>query len=416
MILMHKGGNNSSRRGTALMTMVLCVVGMAALSMALMAVSLGDSKEQRGEKEEIHASYICQAGLSQAMYQLQRGQTGTVGSQQNPVAWAGSQYWVEAFNLSPSIIRLRANGIENGMGAAQELVVRAVPTTIWQYGAFGREYLHMDANARVDSYNSSLGTYASQAVNGSGNDQHALMNGDIGSNGSITLDVNGHVWGDAIAGPSHTTTVLGNAVVTGTTLPATSQVQLPAINVPAYPSLGARTITTNTTLVSGNYNWTNLTINSSKTLTINGPANVVVSNLELRSSSNLIVDTTNGLVTFYVIDNFVMNSNAQFRAANYVPADLRINLLSDNVINPEVNVQLDQVVLNSNTQIHGTVLAPNARVIIDSNFQIFGALMARSLDLHSNAFFHFDEALMNATANGVPTYETLAWREMPYTH
>jgi hypothetical protein len=42
--------------------------------------------------------------------------------------------------------------------------------------------------------------------------------------------------------------------------------------------------------------------------------------------------------------------------------------------------------------------------------------MARSLDLHSNAFFHFDEALMNATANGVPTYETLAWREMPYTH
>ena len=407
-------GNGSSRRGMALMAMVLCVIGLAAISIALVTVSLGDNKEQRGKKEEIRASYVCQAGLSQAMYQLQKGQPGTLGSHQYPVTWAGSQYWVDASNVTPSIVRLRANGIENGIGAAQELVVRAVPNTVWMYGAFGREYLHMNANARVDSYHSGLGTYASQAVNGSGNSQHAHSDGDIGSNGDISMDVNGTVWGDAIAGPGHTTTILGNAVVTGTTTPSTQMVQLPVINVPAYPSSGALTVASNTTLAAGNYNFTSLRVNASKTLTITGPASVVTTNLELKSNSNLLVDATNGLVTFYVIDNFIMNSNVQFRSTDFVPSKLRINLLSDNVINPEVNVQLDQIVLDSNTQVYASILAPNARVVIDSNFQMFGALLARSLDLHSNSRFHFDEDLINATANGVPTYETMSWREMPY--
>jgi len=395
------------------MAMVLCVMGMAAMSMALVAVSLGDSKEQRGEKEKLRAAYVSQAGLSQAMYQLQRGLSGNVGSPQNPVNWGGSTCWVEEFHITPSILRLRSSGVDNGTGSAEELVVRAVPNTIWMYGAFGREHLHMDAFARVDSYDSSLGSYASQA-SGSGYDLHALSNGDVGSNGDINMDVNGTVWGDAIAGPGRATTVLGNADVFGSTTAASQLVNLPVINVPAYPSSGNLTVTNSTTLGSGNYNFTNLRVNASKTLTINGPANIVCTNLELRSNSNLIVNATNGIVTFYVIDDFIMNSNAQFRSTNSVPADLRINLLSDNVINPEISVQLDEIVLDSNTQVHATVLAPNAQVVIDSNFQMFGSLMARSLDLHSNARFHFDEALMDATADGIPTYETMAWREMPY--
>lgn len=404
-----------SRRGTALVAMLLCLVGMAAISMALMAVSLGDSQEQRGEKREMRSSYVCLAGLSQAMYQMQRGLPGAVGTQQNPVSWGGSLCWVEEVPVTATITRLRANGVENGIGAAQELTVRAVPNSIWMYGAFGREHLHMDSNARIDSYDSSLGTYASQAINGSGNAQHALSNGDAGSNGPISLDSNGTIWGDAIAGPGHATTILSNATVTGTTTPATALVTLPVINVPSYPSSGALTVNSNQTLAAGDYNFTTLRMNSSKTLTITGPANVVCTNLELRSNSNLLVDATNGPVTFYVIDDFVMDSNAQFRPTDFVPANLRINLLSDNVINPEVSVQLDEVTLDSNTQLYGCVLAPNAHVEIDSNFQMFGSLMARSLDIDSNARFHFDEALMDSMANGIPTYETIAWRETAFS-
>jgi hypothetical protein len=412
IVRIHK--RQDSRRGTALAMIVLCVSALAALSAALLSVSVSNSREQRGEKQEIHASYVCQAGLSQAMYQLQRGLTGNVGSQGTPATWGPAHVWVQATNVTSDIVRLRATGIEDEAGASQELVVRAVPNTIWRYGAFGKEFLHMDSNARVDSYNSDLGTYAAQAVNGSGSSQYALTNGDVGSNGDISIDQNAKVWGDAVAGPSHTTTVLGNAVVTGSTTPASQQVELPSINVPTYTNYGNLTVSSNTSWTSSNRTYGTLRVGSNKTLTIRGPANIVASSLTLNSGAKIVVDATNGPVTFYVVDNFIMNSNAQIYSTDYKPSKVKLNLLSDNVINPEVQVTLDTVDFDSNSQVWGTVYAPNARIVFDSNFQLYGSIMARSLDVDSNSRFHFDEALINATANGVPTYETLCWREIPF--
>ena len=402
------------RRGGALIIMVLCILGLAALAAGLMHIGLDRAKDERARQQDLHADYVCEAGLSQSMYQLQRGMPGDVGTQGAPTAWGAGRFWVQATNVTPDVIRLTATGTDNTTGSRQELVVRAVPNTIWRYGAFGHDYLYMDSNARVDSYNSSAGSYAAQAVNGSGSDQHAASNGHIGSNGDVSLDQNAIVWGNATAGPSHSTTVLGNAQVTGTTTPAAEQMQLPVLNVPSYPSLGNLTVNANSTLASGNYNYGNLIINSTKTLTITGPANIVCSNLRVRSNSSLLVDATNGPVTWYVIDNFVLDANAVIRSTNYIPADVRLNLLSDNVIDPGVNVHLDDVDFESNSAIHGTVFAPHARVILNSNFQMFGAIIARSVDVNSNARFHFDEALMNATANGIPIYETVCWRELPY--
>jgi hypothetical protein len=147
---------------------------------------------------------------------------------------------------------------------------------------------------------------------------------------------------------------------------------------------------------------------------VRGPASIVASSLVLGSNSSIVVDDANGPVVFYVLDNFIMNSNATIRPSSDSPLSVTVNLLSDNVINPEVTVQLDTVDFDSNSKIWGTVYAPNARVVLDSNFELFGSLMARSLDMDSNATFHFDEALVDATANGAPVWETVGWREVPW--
>jgi len=57
-----------SRRGSALAMIILCVAGLAALSAAMMTVSLGSHREQGEEALQNQAEYMCQAGLSQAMY------------------------------------------------------------------------------------------------------------------------------------------------------------------------------------------------------------------------------------------------------------------------------------------------------------------------------------------------------------
>jgi len=403
----------AERRGSALVMMTIATTALAGLSAALFTIGMGSAREQRSEMEETHARYVCQAGLSQAYYQLQRGEPGTVGTVAEPVAWGRAEYWVDQQVLVPGILSLRASGRDDRAAASMELVVREVPNTMWRYGAFGREFMHMDSNSRVDSYDSTLGTYASQALNGSGSSAYALTNGDVGSNGDVHLDQNATVYGDAVAGPSHTTTVLGNAVVFGSTSPTSAPMDMPAISVPTYTSLGNLTVASDSSLGTGNSAYGSVQVNANKTLTINGPANFVIGNLRLRSGSRIVINATNGPVTFYVLDNFVINSNAQIYSTDYQPQNVTINLLSDNVINPEVDVDLDDVDFDSNSKIYGTIYAPTAAIEVNSNFELFGSMIARSVDLDSNSRVHFDEALITATASATPLYETICWRDVP---
>lgn len=408
-------GQTASERGGALVSMLLVASVLAAVSVAALSTSLSGNKERQSAQEDLHARYVCQAGLSNAVYDVQRGETGNLGSEGNPVAWDGSQYYVQRTDLAGGLIQLQATGVEDRKGARMELVLREIPSTSYRYGAFGKEYFHLDSNAHVDSYDSTAGTYASQATNGSGTNTYARAEGDIGSNGSITIEQNAKVWGDAPAGPSQTTTVMGNAVCTGSTSPATSLQTLPTITVPSLTSLGNLTVNSSTTIPTGSRRYGNLTINSNKTLTITGPATIVCTNFTMSSNANFIVNATNGPVTFYVIDNFSMAQNSVMRSTTYDPHALSVNLLSDNVFNPETNVSVDSVDMLSNTKLYGTLLAPNARIVINSNFELYGSLVARSVDLHSNSFLHFDESLTVMAAAGAPDWDILSWRTLPYT-
>jgi hypothetical protein len=394
--------------------MVVCVGGLAGLSAALFTMALADSRETRGECERIHARYVTQAALAQSMSQLQSGQPGAVGSRSAPFVWGTSRYWVEAEPLPDDLVRLRATGVGDRQGASQELVVRAVPNTIWRYGAFGREFLHMDSNAHVDSYDSRLGGYAGQATNGTGASTHARENGHVGANGHVRIEQNALVWGDASAGPGHVTEVLGNAAVSGSTASSSAEIELPAIVVPTFANYGSVLFGSDDTIPSSDRRYGNLTVGTNTTLTIVGPANIVVTNLRLRSGSDIIVDASAGPVTFYVLDDFQVNSNATIQSTTQDPLDVAINLLSDNVINPEVSVDLDVVDFDSNSKVFGTIYAPSAAIVIESNFELYGSLIARSVDLDSNTHFHFDEALLDATSTGIPIYETVLWRDLPF--
>jgi hypothetical protein len=257
-----------------------------------------------------------------------------------------------------------------------------------------------------------LGTYASQATNGSGSDQHADTDGDVGSNGDITLDQNSHVWGDANCGPDGTTTVLGNAVVAGSTTPAPEALELEPIVVPSYASNGDKTISANSTIAAGNYYWPTFVCNTNKTVTLTGPSTIVVNNFTLRGGSAFVIDPTNGPVTLYVIDNFVLNSNSQMYSTRYYPGDLRVNMISDNIADPDVAIVLDTIDFASNTKMWAALYAPNALLTINSNFALYGALIARQVDLDSNAFIHYDESLAADLGSNTTDWQKVACRKV----
>jgi len=392
--------------------MVILLVGMSGLSLALLEVLRASGGLQRRDREHTHAHYVAQAGLSTALFKLKQGQSGVLGSAAAPLRCDQSRYYVTQENLSGRLIRLTATGLDDRATARQELVVRRLPATIWQFGVFGTEFVHMNSDARVDSYDPALGSYAAQAINGSGTSQYALAGGNVGSNGDITLDQNARVWGSAIPGPQHVDTILGNAVVSGSTAAASEPLELPAISVPGYTNYGALSVGTATTIPSGNRTYTNLTIGNNQTLRIVGPANIVMSNLQLRAGARIEADTTLGDVQLLVIDNFIMNAGSQVAPLDLKGEHLRLNLLSDNVINPELNVQLDTVEFDSNSKFYGTILAPTAAIQLSSNFELFGALLARSVDMSSNVRVHFNEALLDASGGAQAVFETVSWRSV----
>jgi hypothetical protein len=403
---------NESERGSALAMIILSVAGLAALSAAMMTVSLSSAKEQGAASRESQAEYICQAGLSQAMYQMARGLSPTVGSSQVPLVWGGGQTWVTSAVAGDDLTRLTGSGIENGVGRSQELVVRAVPNSIWTYAMFGRDGISLASTVRVDSYDSTLGSYASQVI-GAGTDAHAQEDGTVGSNGDILVQEVSQIWGNAIPGPGHEVQLSGGAV-SGSTTPAPVPVVYPPINVPTYTNYGSLSVNSNTTIPTGDRTYNNLVVKANKILTINGPAHIVMSNLTMFMNAKILINDALGPVTLTVIDNFILNSNSVIKPISENPANLRLNMLSDNVADPEVVVQLDTIDLASNSTITGCVYAPEANIVLDSYFSLYGSLMARSLDLDSNANFHFDEHLLEALAEENMTYELVSWRSIPF--
>lgn len=387
------GAAVKERRGSALVMSLVCVGALASVSVVMVAISSAAMSEQRAATERVNVEYLAQAGLEVGLAAVRAGGVGSLGSQSQPVTSESGTFWVAADDSTPGMKVLTATARDERTAAGLELTLRQVSTSQWRYAAFGDLSLHIDSNARVDSYSSHATSYAAQAVNGAGSDQHANSDGDVGSNGNITMDQNSKVWGDAACGHESTISILVNAFVTGSTTPASEPMALDPIVVPAYASAGNMTITADTTIAAGDYYWPDFVCDNNRTVTLTGPSNIVVNNFELLAGASFVVDPTSGPVNLYVIDNFELNSNSQLYSTRYYPGDLRVNLVSDNIADPDVAIVLDTIDFASNTKMWGALYAPNALVNIDSNFELFGSLIAREVDLDSNGFVHFDEDL-----------------------
>lgn len=410
--------SNHPCEGSSLVFALFTVFIVSSVTLFLLVAVRASNAEVRVAREELSSSYVCEAGLAHGLFDLNNGGTGNLGSEEAPIAFGDSRYWVEAADLGANQMSLTATGLDDRAGSRVELVVQKGSGGIFSWGAFGDEFLEMESNAFMDSYDSSLGTYDSQDVNSSGSNSYALQNGDAGSNGDVELSQNAMVQGDALSGPSSSTTLIGgNVVVSGSTGQLSDSLEMPGIVLPSVSTPGTAYLISDNdeTLAAGTYYYSSMTLNNNSILTVTGPATIVLGNMTLKSGAEFLVDASAGPVDVYVVDDFVLNSNTELRSLTYMPSDLRIQLLSDNVIDPDVDVDVDFVDFESNAKLYGTVYAPSAAVEINSNFELFGSIVARSLHLDSNSRIHYDESLAALDVDADPTYASVGWRALPYT-
>jgi hypothetical protein len=135
------------------------------------------------------------------------------------------------------------------------------------------------------------------------------------------------------------------------------------------------------------------------TLTIQGPARIVMDDFRLRSNTNLVLDSSTGPIEIYGTDDFIVASNSTIVTTSQAATGVSLYLVGG----PSQVVEL-----KSNSAFYGVIYCPEGTVDIRSNFEVFGSVMADQLIVNANVKVHFDESL-NATPPVNEQYILSSW-------
>ncbi len=402
-----------TRRGAALIWVLILAVVLAGMSMALLGMNMSTTKARVETQNAQRSFYAAEAGISDAYYRVNAGQiTPTagapafVGSDANPIALGPSSYWAMITQLNSRSYSIDATGIDGRDQDRLELVMAEVPNGFFQYAAFGADQVMINTNSFVDSYDSTIGPYDSQVTAGNA---FANEHGNVGSNGDITIRSNTEIHGDAIPGPGHVVDdSASNTYISGSTDPASAPFPFPPIVVPPIASSGSLVGTSAITLGPGPVHYSGIRMMGGSSLRIVGPAKVVIDDLLMRSNTDLVFDSTGGPIEVYGTHNFVLESNSTIHTISNSAVGVTLLLSGNNMPGGR-----DRVSISANSEFIGAIYAPSASWRLPANFNVYGSIMCRNLELASYAEVHFDEGLRYGYG-ATHEYAPALWRRLPH--
>lgn len=272
--------------------------------------------------------------------------------------------------------------------------------------------VRFQSGGSVDSYDSSLGTYASQTPSYS-----AIISSSSPAAGTNTVlltnaQIKGYV-ATVDGGPAYSTSgqLLGPSTSSGTKIDSTRISTSPY--QPIFSEIAATGVATslpNHNVKIGTpgattpqlYYDTNTVLNKKDLITVEGPVILTVSgNLTIEDTAKIQISSTGSLELHVAGDISVGGSGIQNDTA--LPKKLAI-----------INTTATTGTFNMSTAnpLYGVVYLPNHDVTISSSPTIYGALVGKSVTLSAAPTIHYDLALRNATFSGVDApYGITQWTE-----
>lgn len=313
--------------------------------------------------------------------------------------------------------------------------------SLWGSGMVAKISVRMNSESKADSWISDPDNDSSTAAvaysSGVRRDK-----GSVGvtsaTNGALTLASNAEIYGTANTGGG-TVSTSSNVQIHSATTPAKTKVDsnqihrdftctFPPITVPTCPPSYLNSVSSN---------WTGGSSGSPQTFP--GPSDKInpsdgkyyyqfASNTGINMDSNKYISITDKVVLLMTSDNGVnaihtsSNANITVTAGKTLEVYTNGNIALDsnnniNVGNDAKNFSLygtnptsQSFVLSSNVSIYGTIYAPFASFSIDSNCNLYGAIITNTIQMDSNAGFHYDESLAN-TGTGAG-FRVINWKEL----
>lgn len=396
--------NRGSERGSAMVIGVIVIFIIAAVASVFVSSGVADSRHRQSSIHRTKVLYVAEAGVKNAISELNTGGDGVIGTKDAQVSFGGGTYYTTATSLGGDCYSVVSVGRIGDERRAVEIILAPVSNSLFKKAMFGDLDLGATGNVFVDSYDSELGTYATQAVNSHGptGETYAKANGTLGSNRNIRLTGSVTVLGDAQPGPGYGVSTTGSVYVEGSTAPRDAPEPLAPINYePPIGSSGNLTYT-GTSSVSwgaGTYRYNKLTMTGQSTLTINGDVILYIDgNLSLTGGSKLILADGASLTIHHNGSNFALTGSGVLNTSQK-PEKLK------------VYTQASNVSFTGNSGFYGAIYAPNGNIRPTGTSDLFGSIIGRTITITGSAEFHYDEDL--ARSNDSTTRLRIAsWRRL----
>lgn len=400
--------NTRAKRSGSVMVMTLIIVlGLTVAGLTMYTLGIGFQKEASTAIDNERAFALAEAGLHEAMVAVRAGGTGNVGRMAIPAYQGGGLFWTEATPLANSrtqVVVIAMAG--SGRRAIEAVIDNGQPQQpLFATTLTSKDVLTVNEDVAIDSYDSRVGTYASQATNTTLGVTHANMKGHVRSNSNIMMNARSKVFGDATPGPGHLVSSATDSYVSGSTMPATEPFAFDPIQVPVLASLGLLAVPAlgTHTLAPGDYAYDSLTIGNAARLKVQGPARIVVKDFSGIKNGRLEIDASGGPVTIFCTGVYFHDKG--FEALPSVGSPMALAFM---ITKPQL------VKFPSTTKVRGAYYAPDCDITFTSGCEAWGAFAGNHVSMSSAMRFHYDESLATYWSNsgGQPNNTRVeAWAE-----
>jgi hypothetical protein len=312
---------------------------------------------------------------------LFRGNTGIVGSQEDPVVFGDGFFWVEVTKLADDLLELQSHARAHGGAATLGWVVHRIPFNYSEFGFFAVKNLKVKKGSLVDGFDSSVAPYDAATAKLAGS-------GRLVSNEGVVIEaevkVPTFVYGNVNHGLDHELKTKGAVTMTGEAASLLEQLVPPAIELPTYPKAADVKHKSNVPLVlpQASHYYKKIEVAKGRELILRGPTSIALRQLVLEDGARLTFDTSGGPIEVFVEDKLELKELGS--AVTLDGLTSRVTVVLDK--GAEVRVGDDGV-------FHGLVYGAEGKVELKKRVQFFGSVVAKELDLHDGVQLHFDRAI-----------------------
>jgi Tfp pilus assembly protein PilX len=431
------------QRGAIMMFVLLVMLLIAAITLTVMNLIAADQAAGVRELQAVQVFNVAEAGVQYAIGQLQISGAATYGYPQQTLT-------ITSGSTTLGTATIRVNCVTDtswppttwpctGTYAAYRRIISTGSLTI---GGPSRTVV-----AVVQGYGLAGSSYALCAYSTLTATTGATIYGDVGSNGSITLQSSATVNGNAGASPPYTGLARANGTITCATSCAAQVAGGATANVsgtvcptlttgPYSPGGGTQIVPGGSTwtMNSGTgYNWNTITLNPGKcnsgskgltTLQIDATAGNVVVNvntLMMNDCSRLMIlgagnvdlrigaATGTGLSVGNESHFGVLPTDTWGLAAPVTASQLEVEVNSSSTC--ATNCAVDIQSIDTIGVAAGVFLVPNGEMRVGSFEQMSGAIVANTVTLNSSSTFTYDTTAGTA-ATTVSVFNTLrSWKD-----